>query len=102
MPCVLDSTRMHLVRFPQQDITAYAFYEAVEVPEEELVRTVNQPAAVIIQEQEAEGGQTQEEAVELNPVRLVASVPDIVELEGRDIRHSGYRHLAGSQAQLCR
>ena len=82
---VLDSTRMHLVRFPQQDITAYAFYEAVETPEEELVRAVNQPAAVIIQEQEAEGGQTQEAeggqtqeaAAEPNPVRLVASVPDI-------------------------
>ena len=74
---VLDSTRMHLVRFPQQDISAYAFYEAVETPGEELVRTVNQPAAVIIQAQEAEGGQTQEEAAEPNPVRLVASVPDI-------------------------
>ncbi len=74
---VLDSTRMHLVRFPQQDITAYAFYEAVETPEEELVRTVNQPAAVIIQEQEAEGAPAEGEAAAPNPVRLVASVPDI-------------------------
>ncbi|MYC65129.1 MAG: hypothetical protein F4X12_02215 [Acidobacteriia bacterium] len=114
---VLDSTRMHLVRFPQHDITAYAFYEAVETPEEELVRAVNQPAAVIIQEQEveaaptqvdeegqtqqveggqtqveeggqmqqveggqmqeAEEGQMQEAAAEPNPIRLVASVPDI-------------------------
>ena len=74
---VLDSTRMHLVRFPQQAITAYAFYEPVQTPGEALVRTVNQPAAVIIQEQEAEGEQAQEEAAEPNPVRLVASVPDI-------------------------
>ena len=79
---VLDSTQMHLVRFPQQDITAYAFYEAVETPEEELVRTVNQPAAVIIQDQEAEGAQSDGEqadgeAAAPNPVRLVASVPDI-------------------------
>ena len=98
---VLDSTQMHLVRFPREDITAYAFYEAVETPDEELVRAVNQPAAVIIQEQEVEteqtqdaetgqtqetqGGQTQEteegqaqeDEAEPNPVRLVASVPDI-------------------------
>ncbi len=83
---VLDSTRMHLVRFPQHDITAYAFYEAVETPAEELVRTVNQPAALIIQELEAEEAQTEGEAEGVqaegeaagpNPVRLVASVPDI-------------------------
>ena len=82
---VLDSTQMHLVRFPQQEITAYAFYEAVETPDEELVRAVNQPAAVIIQEQEveeeqtqdAETGQMQEAEAGPNPVRLAASVPDI-------------------------
>ena len=61
---VLDDAAMHLVRFPQQNITAYAFYEAVETPADTLIRTVNQPAAVIIQE-----GET--------TVRLAASVPDI-------------------------
>ena len=85
---VLDDTAMHLVRFPEQNLTAYAFYEAVETPEDTLIRTVNQPAAVIIQEEDqpaaaavedqaavAEEGQEQDE--EETPVRLVASVPDI-------------------------
>ena len=66
---VLDDSTMHLVHFPPQSITAYAFYEAVETPEDELIRTVSQPAAVMIQELEDESEQ--------KPVRLVASVPDI-------------------------
>ena len=82
---VLEADRMHLVRFPQQGITAYAFYEAVETPEDELVRAVNQPAAVIVQEQQAESGQTPqadraqagEDTGPARAVRLVASVPDI-------------------------
>ena len=115
---VLDSTRMHLVRFPQQDITAYAFYEAVETPGEELVRTVNQPAAVIIQEQEpeeaqadgeqedgeqAEGEQAEGEAAAPNPVRLVASVPNIGwQFEPRIYREGlnyASRHFAFQRAQ---
>ena len=61
---VLDDTAMHLVRFPQQDITAYAFYETAETPGDVLVRSVNQPAAVIDQQQ----GESR---------LLAASVPDI-------------------------
>jgi hypothetical protein len=79
---VLDSSSMHLVRFPQQNMTAYGFYEAVETPENELVRTVNQPAAVIVQEQideepeeEAPADSGQDETP--RSVRLAASVPDI-------------------------
>ena len=49
---------------PRQDITAYAFYETAESPGEVLVRSVNQPAAVIVQAQ----GERR---------LLVASVPDI-------------------------
>ena len=80
---VLDDTNMHLVRFPPQDITAYAFFKPVETPEDELIRTVNQPAAVMIHEQEEEGesdGEVegeQEQQAEETSVRLVASVPDI-------------------------
>ena len=84
---VLDSSSMHLVRFPQQRMTAYAFFEAVETPENELIRTVNQPAALIVQEleEDATGAQPetpgeagdQEQEATANPVRLAASVPDI-------------------------
>ena len=84
---VLDSASMHLVRFPQQNMTAYAFYEVVETPEDELIRTVNQPAAVIVHElqeagtasepeTEAEAGDQGEEDT-INSFRLAASVPDI-------------------------
>ena len=84
---VLNSSSMHLVHFPEQRMTAYAFYEVVETPEDELIRTVNQPAAVIVRELEDEGAETQPETEEatgnqdqeetLNSVRLAASVPDI-------------------------
>ena len=86
---IVDANQMHLVHFPQQSITAYAFYEAVETPEDELVRAVNQPAAVIVQEQQAEpepmpaadGEQASEDTGEdtgtAKTLRLVASVPDI-------------------------
>ncbi len=73
---ILDSSGMHLVRFPQQRLTAYAFYEVVETPEGELIRTVSQSAAVIVQELEGSSplGQAVAQAA---PVRLAASVPDI-------------------------
>ena len=68
-------------------MTAYAFYEVAATPEDELIRTVNQPAAVIVQEQEDEGAQSQAQAEEgtedqeqdkaAKPVRLAASVRDI-------------------------
>ncbi len=82
---VLDDTGIHLVSFPQQSIKAYAFYELVETPDDELVRIVNQPAAVIVQEQEDAMTETQtqteagtgDQEEELKPVRLAASVPDI-------------------------
>ncbi len=110
---VLDDTGIHLVRFPQQNITAYAFYELQETPEDELVRIVNQPAAVIVQEQEEDGTamppQTQsgtgdqDEEGEPKPVRLAASVPDIGWQFGNDIvaRGLGYasNHFAFQKAK---
>ncbi|MDE0627134.1 MAG: chondroitinase family polysaccharide lyase [Bryobacterales bacterium] len=84
---VLDDTGIHLVRFPLQSITAYAFYELAETPADELVRIVNQPAAVLVQEQEVDGTETQPQTEgatgdpgreeEPKPVWLAASVPDI-------------------------
>ena len=82
---VLDSSSMHLVHFPQQSMTAYAFYEVVETPEDELIRTVNQPAAVIVQEEDEEETESQSQTEtgtangeeEQKLVRLAASVPDI-------------------------
>ena len=76
---VLDSSSMHLVRFPQQSMTAYAFYEVAETPEDELIRTVNQPAAVIVQEQvdEEQENSEPEQDETVRRVRLAASVPDI-------------------------
>ncbi len=73
---ILDTSGMHLVRFPQQRLTAYAFYEVVETPEGELIRTVSQSAAVIVQELERSTplGQAVAQAA---PVQLAASVPDI-------------------------
>ncbi len=73
---VLDMSGMHLVRFPQQNLTAYAFYEVVETPAGELIRTVSQSAAVIVQELEGTSplGQAVAQAA---PLRLAASVPDI-------------------------
>jgi len=61
---VVESDSMHLLRFPEQGVTAYAFYELVDTPAGELVRRVDQHAAVIT---EMTG----------DDVRLAASVPDI-------------------------
>ncbi len=61
---VVESGPMHLVRFPQHRVTAYAFYELAETPAGELVRQANLNAAVITERV----GYT---------VRLAASVPDI-------------------------
>jgi hypothetical protein len=61
---VIESNSMHLLRFPEQRVTAYAFYELVDTPAGELVRRVDQHAAVITE-------RTGDE------VRLAASVPDI-------------------------
>ena len=110
---VLDSSGIHLVSFPQQSIKAYAFYELVETPDDELVRIVNQPAAVIIQEQEEDGTETQSQteagtgngnqAEEPKPVRLAASVPDIGWQFDNDIvaRGLGYasNHFAFQEAK---
>lgn len=114
---VLDDTAMHLVRFPPQGITAYAFFEPAETPVDELIRTVNQPAAVIIQkrvEEEGTGqeheseaseerGEDQEEQSVATSVRLVASVPDLGWQFERDIvsRGLGYtsRHFAFQRAK---
>jgi len=73
---VLDTSGMHLVRFPEQDLTAYAFYEVVETPAGELLRTVSQSAAVIVQELEGTSPLGQAVA-QASPVRLAASVPDM-------------------------
>ena len=73
---ILDTSGMHLVRFPQQRLTAYAFYEVAETPGGELIRTVSQAAAVIVQE--LDGPAPLGPAVaQAAPVQLAASVPDI-------------------------
>ena len=102
---VLDASGIHLVSFPQQSIKAYAFYELVDTPEDELVRVVNQPAAVIIQEQEEDGTETQsqteggtgteDEEAEPKPVRLAASVPDIGWQFDDDIVARGLGYASG-------
>ena len=61
---VLQSDRMHLVYFPEQQITAYAFYELVETPEPQLVKNSSLNATVMTCRQGAE-------------VTLAASVPDL-------------------------
>ena len=61
---IIERDRMHLVQFPEWQITAYAFYEAIETPEGQRVRSANLPAAVIVREQDGE-------------LRLAASVPDL-------------------------
>ena len=61
---VIDDDRMHLVHFPEIQITAYAFYETLETGPERLVSSVNLPAAVITRNQGEK-------------VHLAASVPDL-------------------------
>ncbi len=61
---VVEDGNIHLVYFPEQRITGYAFFELVETPGDQLVRHVNLPAVVMTQEDS--GG-----------VTLAASVPDI-------------------------
>ena len=61
---VIDDDRMHLVHFPEFQITAYAFYETVETGPDRLVSSVNLPAAVITRNQGEK-------------VHLAASVPDL-------------------------
>ena len=61
---VIDDNRMHLVHFPEFQITAYAFYETVETGPDRLIRSVNLPAAVITRNQGEK-------------VLLAASVPDL-------------------------
>jgi hypothetical protein len=78
---VLEEERMHLVRFPQQGVSAYAFFEAVETPGAVLVRSVNQPAVVIVRERQGS-------------VRLAASVPDIGWQFGKEIGREGSSYAA--------
>ncbi len=61
---VVENDRMHLVYFPEQQITAYAFYERVETPEPQLVKSANLNATVMTL-QEDQG------------IQLAASVPDL-------------------------
>ena len=88
---LLDSDRMHLVYFPQEQLTAYAFYEAVETAPGLLVKSANLPAAVITQQQGVD-------------VHVAASVPDIgwqydpVELYGG--LSYGSRHYAQQPAKV--
>lgn len=88
---VVESDRIHLVRFPQHDVTAYAFYELVETPADELVRQVSLQAAVIT---ESVGYQ----------VRLAASVPDIGWTFGATIGQQGLsytnKQFARQQAKV--
>ena len=61
---VIEDGNIHLVYFPEQQITGYAFFELAETPNDHLVRHVNLPAVVMTQE-DSDG------------VTVAASVPDI-------------------------
>ena len=61
---IIDSDRMHLVHFPEWQVTAYAFYEIVETGPDRLVRSVNLPAAIITRGRDGQ-------------LHLAASVPDL-------------------------
>ena len=61
---VVEDGNIHLVYFPEQQVTGYAFFELAETPNDQLVRRVNLPAVVMTQEDS--GG-----------ITLAASVPDI-------------------------
>ena len=61
---VVEDGNIHLVYFPEQQVTGYAFFELAETPSDQLVRHVNMPAVVMTQE-DSDG------------VTLAASVPDI-------------------------
>lgn len=61
---VLESARMHLVYFPEQQVTAYAFYELAETPEPQMVKSASLNATVMTRKQGPE-------------VTLAASVPDL-------------------------
>ncbi len=100
---VLDQANMHLVHFPKQSITAYAFYGTVETPDDQLIRAVNQPAAVIVQEQAQEGEPMEGAETVAGPLRLVASVPDIGwqfedEIVSRGLPYAS-RHFAFQRAK---
>ncbi len=79
---VLESDNIHLVRFRQHGVTAYAFYELVDTPEGELVRQVDRHAAVMT---ENTGGS----------VRLAASVPDLGwQFEDEEIKAKGLSYAS--------
>ena len=61
---VVEDGNIHLVYFPEQQITGYAFFELAETPNDQLVRRANLPAVVMTQE-DSDG------------ITLAASVPDI-------------------------
>ena len=88
---VLKSDTMHLVDFPGHGVTAYAFYELAETPAGQMVRKVDQHAAVIT---ETTG----------DTVRLSASVPDIGWHFENEIRSRGLayasRHFARQVAKV--
>ena len=73
---VVEDGDIHLVYFPEQRITGYAFFELAETPNDQLVRHVNLPAVVMTQE-DSDG------------VTLAASVPDIGWQFGREIVSQG-------------
>ena len=73
---VVEDGDIHLVYFPEQQITGYAFFELAETPNDQLVRHVNLPAVVMTQE-DSDG------------VTLAASVPDIGWQFGRKIVSQG-------------
>lgn len=90
---VIESDRMHLVHFPEWQVTAYAFYETVETAGDQLVRSANLPAAVITREADGK-------------LRLAASVPDLGWDSDDQWLHRGLaygsRHYATQSAKLHR
>lgn len=61
---VLDTDEMHLVHFPKQQLTAYAFYEQTETPRDQFVKSASHNATVLTRQ-------------DGRSIELAASVPDI-------------------------
>ena len=83
---VVETNAMHLVHFPQKRLTAYGFYETVEAPSDTIVKSVDQPAAVITCEHDA-------------TLRLAASVPNIGWQFDETIKSRGHSYASKQFAQ---
>lgn len=81
---ILDTRSLHLVHFPQQALTAYAFYERVETPGDQLVKSSSHRATILAR---SENG----------AIHLAASVPDIGwKSDVEALRQRGLSYASGS------